>query len=73
MNTHKHGAVVHAHEHSHVTHYLRPTEDWVHLTTSHGHEHNHSACEHAHEAHQNWQKEHAREGHVHDHGHPAQS
>ena len=73
MANHKHDAITHQQEHQHVTHYLRPTEDWVHLTASHSHQHNHSACEHRHESHEQWEKEHSREAHMHDHGHPTQS
>ena len=60
--SHQHDAVVHAHDHMHVTHYHRPGEDLTHLVASHSHE-----------PHEDMDKEHLREGHVHDHAHPSAS
>ena len=71
--SHHHDAVVHAHEHTHVTHYQRPGEDVTHLIARHSHEHNHPALSHSHEPHEDIDKEHSREGHVHDHAHPGTS
>ena len=68
---HDHEPLVHQHGHSHVTHYLRPGEDVVHLTASHEHAHNHPVLRHSHEPHQDLEKEHPREAHVHDHAQPA--
>ena len=70
---HRHDEQVHGHEHFHVTHYLRPGEDWAHLTASHTHEHNHPEVTHDHPQHEDPEKEHTREGHVHDHAEPARS
>jgi hypothetical protein len=70
---HKHGNVVHAHDHFHVTHYGRPGENVTHLAASHRHQHNHPALSHEHEAHKNQAKEHQREGHIHDHAEPVRS
>jgi len=70
---HKHEETVHAHEHRHVTHYLRPGEEWVHMTASHRHQHNHAELSHAHESHRQAGKEHEREAHIHDHAAPARS
>ena len=44
--SHNHDAVVHAHDHVHVTHYYRKGEDLTHLMATHSHEHNHSALSH---------------------------
>ncbi len=70
---HKHDETVHVHEHRHVTHYLRPGEEWAHLTATHRHQHNHPAQAHTHEPHEDAAKEHPREAHVHDHAHPVES
>jgi hypothetical protein len=67
---HDHEAVVHGHEHIHVTHYQRPGEDVTHLVASHGHEHNHPEISHDHEPHEEPDKEHPREAHIHDHARP---
>ena len=75
---HPHEAVVHAHEHPHVTHNRREGADelvgeWEHLTAVHAHEHNHTAITHSHLPHENAEHEHLGEAHVHDHSHPAVS
>jgi hypothetical protein len=72
---HSHEAVVHAHEHPHVTHNRREGPDevmgeWEHLTGLHEHEHNHSMLEHRHLAHEDAAHEHLGEAHIHDHSHP---
>lgn len=72
---HSHDAVVHTHEHPHVTHNRREGPDevlgeWEHLTSVHEHEHNHSAVQHRHLPHQDAAHEHLGEAHIHDHGHP---
>jgi hypothetical protein len=71
VEEHRHGATVHDHHHAHVTHYLRPTEEWTHLTARHAHEHNHPPLDHSHLSHEDLVKEHDREAHVHDHERPA--
>jgi len=55
--SHQHDAVVHAHDHMHVTHYHRPGEDLTHLIASHSHEHNHPALSHSHEPHEDMDKD----------------
>ena len=70
---HSHEAVVHGHEHIHVTHYARHGEETTHLEAVHEHEHNHPALDHTHEAHEDQEKEHPREAHIHDHESSADS
>ncbi len=70
---HSHDPLVHAHEHVHVTHYVRPEEETTHLPASHEHEHNHPALDHQHSPHEDPSKEHEREAHVHDHVRPEKS
>ena len=70
---HRHDALVHDHEHAHVTHYLVQGEQWAHLTATHTHDHNHAPLTHAHMPHRDQEKEHGREAHVHDHEQPAES
>ena len=43
---HSHDEVVHEHDQIHITHYFRPAEETVHLTSTHAHEHNHPALTH---------------------------
>jgi hypothetical protein len=69
-DTHDHQAIVHEHEHTHVTHYDRPGEETTHMVARHAHEHNHPALSHDHEPHEDPDKEHLRESHVHDHARP---
>jgi len=73
MESHHHDAMVHGHEHVHVTYYHRPDEDVTHLVATHDHEHNHPDMTHAHQPHEYPEKEHHREGHIHDHASPAAS
>jgi hypothetical protein len=73
-----HDAVVHNHDHPHVTHNRREGPDevvgeWEHLTALHAHEHNHAAITHFHSPHENAEHEHLGEAHVHDHSHPSVS
>lgn len=75
---HGHDAVMHTHEHPHVTHNRREGADefageWEHLTALHVHEHNHAAMTHSHVPHENAEHEHLGEGHIHDHSHPSVS
>jgi hypothetical protein len=70
---HSHDGMVHQHEHTHVTHYVRPQEEARHLIASHGHEHNHAPLTHTHAPHEDPDKEHEREAHVHDHVRPERS
>ena len=70
---HTHDAIVHAHEHAHVVHYLRHGTRWEHMAATHSHEHNHPAVEHDHEPHVSAEAEHLRQAHDHDHAHPASS
>ncbi len=75
---HGHDALVHIHEHPHVTHNRREGPDeimgeWEHLTSTHTHEHNHAAVSHSHLPHESAEHEHLGEAHIHDHSHPAVS
>ena len=75
---HSHEAVVHTHQHPHVTHNRREGADelvgeWEHLTALHLHEHNQSAVTHSHLPHENAEHEHLGEAHIHDHSHPTTS
>lgn len=75
---HSHEALVHRHEHPHVTHNRREGADeligeWEHLTATHEHEHNHTAITHGHIPHINMEHEHLGEAHIHDHSHPSES
>jgi hypothetical protein len=68
---HEHDALVHDHEHWHVTHNHRAmTGGFEHLSWHHAHEHDHPAVTHAHVPHENFEAEHADEAHDHDHGEP---
>jgi hypothetical protein len=69
MDAHDHDAMVHDHQHVHVTHYLRHGSDLEHELATHAHPHDHPAVAHQHEAHTDSAKEHEREAHVHDHRH----
>ncbi len=75
FQAHSHQAVVHGHEHPHVTHHCKGGAGGAveHLVATHAHEHNHAAVEHAHVPHQNAEREHAHECHIHDHSHPTES
>jgi hypothetical protein len=66
---HEHDAIVHRHEHPHVTHNLNErTQGFDHLSSSHEHDHDHAAVSHAHYGHIDFESEHRGEAHDHDHG-----
>lgn len=71
---HDHGALVHDHDHVHVTHNRtdpgKGVGGWEHLTATHSHLHDHAPLEHSHRPHRNFLKEHRSEAHVHDHEEP---
>ena len=68
---HHHDAIVHTHEHYHVTHnYNDLTTGFDHLSSSHAHEHDHGELTHRHHPHQSFEQEHGGEAHVHDHEAP---
>jgi len=76
---HSHPAVVHSHDHYHVSHHHRGTvsgafAEWEHRTFWHTHEHNHALLIHGHDyEHGDEDAHHAREAHVHDHTDPSHS
>lgn len=68
---HQHDAMVHDHEHWHVTHnFRRMTGGFEHLSWKHRHEHDHAAVTHAHFPHEDFEREHHDEAHDHDHREP---
>ncbi|MCA1832973.1 MAG: hypothetical protein ABR548_09345 [Actinomycetota bacterium] len=68
---HDHQALVHGHQHYHVTHNFSSREGaFEHLSSMHAHGHDHAALQHNHYPHQNFDDEHAGEAHDHDHGEP---
>ena len=68
---HHHDAIVHTHEHYHVTHnYNDLTTGFDHLSSSHAHEHDHGELTHTHHPHIDFEGEHHGEAHVHDHEAP---
>ena len=68
---HTHDAMVHDHEHWHVTHnYRQMTGGFEHLSWKHSHTHDHAAVTHAHWPHEDFEAEHAGEAHDHDHDEP---
>jgi hypothetical protein len=75
-NVHIHPAVVHVHDHYHVSHHHRAgvagvVGEFEHRAYWHTHSHNHLALTHGHEYdHDDEVQEHAREGHIHDHAAP---
>jgi hypothetical protein len=73
FESHPHSAIIHDHEHSHVTHYVHARKGVEHLLASHSHQHNHSRLEHAHIPHEDIPREHLHEAHIHEHAHPAES
>jgi hypothetical protein len=77
LKNHDHPALVHSHDHVHVTHNRTDTKQmvggWEHLSATHSHEHNHAPMTHTHRPHRNFDAEHATEAHVHDHEHPSRS
>ena len=71
---HAHEAMVHDHEHWHVTHNWSDTAGtFEHLASRHSHQHSHAPLEHTHVAHADVAREHAGEAHIHDHEDPAGS
>ncbi|HVM20875.1 MAG TPA: hypothetical protein VM307_13020 [Egibacteraceae bacterium] len=71
FESHTHDAVVHSHEHWHVTHnFNAQAQTFVHLASQHTHEHDHAALEHAHFPHQDFESEHRGEAHDHYHADP---
>jgi hypothetical protein len=75
LQGHKHQALVHDHEHVHLTHHCKGGSGGQveHLVATHRHDHNHSGVDHAHGGHVNPSREHEHEAHIHDHAHPTQS
>lgn len=68
---HHHEALVHTHEHFHVTHnFNEATGSFEHLASMHSHEHDHGEMTHSHLPHENFENEHRGEAHVHDHDAP---
>lgn len=69
---HTHDAVVHAHDHYHVTHHRDGAlGTFEHRAHYHSHEHNHAPLLHAHShASEDEEEEHGKEAHVHDHEAP---
>lgn len=72
---HMHEAVVHAHDHYHVSHYHGGlVGEFKHRAFWHTHEHNHLAIEHGHDYDlADEEREHGKEAHIHDHAAPATS
>lgn len=75
---HVHNAVVHTHDHYHVSHHHRSgvgatVGDFEHRSFWHTHEHNHNALLHSHDYSRDEEGEHAKEAHIHDHADPAES
>lgn len=65
---HRHEAMVHSHQHYHVTHNSTGgSQPFEHLSSRHDHEHDHAALGHSHYPHQDFDREHGGEAHVHDH------
>lgn len=75
--THTHEAIVHGHDHYHVSHHHRDgmmLGEWDHRTYWHQHEHNHSPLTHSHDySREDEEREHDHEAHDHDHASPAES
>lgn len=71
---HHHEAIIHSHEHHHVTHnYNQMTGGYDHLSSIHVHEHDHNEVRHVHYPHQDFAKEHQYEAHIHDHDVPVKA
>lgn len=69
--SHHHDAIVHEHEHWHVTHnWNEERQDFEHLAARHSHIHDHASLTHAHRPHEDFEHEHAGEAHIHDHDEP---
>ena len=68
---HRHDAVVHSHEHWHVTHnFSEMAGTFEHLASLHAHEHDHAELEHSHYPHRDFESEHKGEAHEHYHADP---
>ena len=68
---HTHEAIVHSHDHVHVTHnWSDQARTFMHLSSAHDHDHDHAELSHAHLPHQDFDAEHRGEAHDHDHGAP---
>lgn len=71
MQSHDHKALIHDHEHWHVTHtWNEARQEFEHLAARHNHEHDHASVTHSHLPHQDFDSEHAGEAHIHDHDEP---
>lgn len=71
---HRHEAMVHTHDHYHVSHHHGGglLGSWEHRTFWHTHEHNHNAMMHSHDySEQDERDQHGKEAHIHDHSAPA--
>lgn len=69
FDEHRHEALVHDHEHWHVTHNYKDG-GFEHLSWKHGHGHDHAAVAHSHLPHEDFESEHLDEAHDHDHAEP---
>jgi hypothetical protein len=70
---HDHKAIVHEHDHWHVTHNWSETAGtFEHLASRHSHVHDHAAISHEHVPHVDFDSEHPGEAHVHDHDEPVE-
>jgi hypothetical protein len=68
---HTHDALVHEHEHWHVTHNWSETAGtFEHLASKHSHPHDHAELTHSHAPHVDFDNEHGGEAHIHDHDQP---
>ena len=70
---HTHPAVVHTHDHYHVTHHHsdNPLNEWEHRAYWHTHEHNHNTLTHSHDYDRaDEDARHPKEAHIHDHAQP---
>jgi hypothetical protein len=69
--SHEHDALVHDHEHWHVTHnWDESAQDFEHLAARHAHTHDHASVTHSHVPHEDVESEHLGEAHIHDHDEP---
>jgi hypothetical protein len=72
--SHAHEALVHAHDHYHVTHNFNArVGGFDHLSSEHEHDHDHAETKHSHYPHQDFEHEHRYEAHDHDHGEAVRS
>ncbi len=74
FDPHSHRALLHNHEHFHITHHAKEGEVLAieHLAAIHAHMHNHIGIDHSHGAHLDEEREHMHEGHIHDHSDPTE-